>query len=249
MFPFRDHNPSGKTPFVTYALIVVNCLVFFGYWGDLSNYRVMSEIYENWALIPARLGYGEGYETLLSSAFLHGGIWHLAGNMLILHIYGDNLEDKMGHGKFLGFYLLCAIAASLVQVMSAPYSDIPVIGASGAVAGVMGGYLLLYPKAKVDVLFIFIIFFRIFSLPAWIILSIWFALQFFNGVSTPADIGGVAYWAHIGGFIAGISLCLPLFKRLGGSSFWSKNLGLPPHPDAYYRIQTSNIPKIRRRRK
>jgi len=249
MFPFRDHNPSGKTPFVTYALIVVNCLVFFGYWGDLSNYRVMSEIYENWALIPARLGYGEGYETLLSSAFLHGGIWHLAGNMLFLHIYGDNLEDKMGHGKFLGFYLLCAIAASLVQVMSAPYSDIPVIGASGAVAGVMGGYLLLYPKAKVDVLFIFIIFFRIFSLPAWIILSIWFALQFFNGVSTPADIGGVAYWAHIGGFIAGISLCLPLFKRLGGSSFWSKNLGLPPHPDAYYRIQTSNIPKIRRRRK
>ena len=249
MFPFRDHNPSGKTPFVTYALIVVNCLVFFGYWGDLSNYRVMSEIYGNWALIPARLGYGEGYETLLSSAFLHGGIWHLAGNMLFLHIYGDNLEDKMGHGKFLGFYLLCAIAASLVQVMSAPYSDIPVIGASGAVAGVMGGYLLLYPKAKVDVLFIFIIFFRIFSLPAWIILSIWFALQFFNGVSTPADIGGVAYWAHIGGFIAGISLCLPLFKRLGGSSFWSKNLGLPPHPDAYYRIQTSNIPKIRRRRK
>lgn len=249
MFPFRDHNPSGKTPIVTYALIVVNCLVFFGYWGDLSNYRVMSEIYGNWALIPARLGYGEGYETLLSSAFLHGGIWHLAGNMLFLHIYGDNLEDKMGHGKFLGFYLLCAIAAALVQVMSAPYSDIPVIGASGAVAGVMGGYLLLYPKAKVDVLFIFIIFFRIFSLPAWIILSIWFALQFFNGVSTPADIGGVAYWAHIGGFIAGISLCLPLFKRLGGSSFWSKNLGLPPHPDAYYRIQTSNIPKIRRRRK
>ena len=249
MFPFRDHNPSGKTPFVTYALIVLNCLIFFGYWGDLSNYRVMSEIYANWALIPARLGDGEGYETLLSSAFLHGGIWHLSGNMLFLHIYGDNLEDEMGHVKFLGFYLLCAFSAGLVQVMSAPYSDIPVVGASGAVAGVMGGYLLLYPKAKVDVLFIFIIFFRIFSLPAWIILSIWFALQFFNGVSTPSDIGGVAYWAHIGGFLAGIALCLPLLKRLGGSSFWSKNLGLPPHPEAYYRIQTSNIPKIRRRRK
>ena len=220
MFPFRDHNPSGKTPFVTYALIVLNCLIFFGYWGDLSNYRVMSEIYANWALIPARLGDGEGYETLLSSAFLHGGIWHLGGNMLFLYIYGDNLEDEMGHVKFLGFYLLCAISAGLVQVMSAPYSDIPVVGASGAVAGVMGGYLLLYPKAKVDVLFIFIVFFRIFSLPAWIILSIWFALQFFNGVSTPSDIGGVAYWAHIGGFIAGITLCLPLLKRLGGSSFW-----------------------------
>jgi len=249
MFPFRDHNPSGKTPFVTYALIVLNCLIFFGYWGDLSNYRVMSEIYANWALIPARLGDGEGYETLLSSAFLHGGIWHLGGNMLFLHIYGDNLEDEMGHVKFLGFYLLCAISAGLAQVMSAPYSDIPVVGASGAVAGVMGGYLLLYPKAKVDVLFIFIIFFRIFSLPAWIILGIWFALQFFNGVSTPSDIGGVAYWAHIGGFLAGIVLCFPLLKRLGGSSFWSKNLGLPPHPEAYYRIQTSNIPKIRRRRK
>jgi len=249
MFPFRDHNPSGKTPFVTYALIVLNCLIFFGYWGDLSNYRVMSEIYANWALIPARLGDGEGYETLLSSAFLHGGIWHLGGNMLFLHIYGDNLEDEMGHVKFLGFYLLCAISAGLAQVMSAPYSDIPVVGASGAVAGVMGGYLLLYPKAKVDVLFIFIIFFRIFSLPAWIILGIWFALQFFNGVSTPSDIGGVAYWAHIGGFLAGIVLCFPLLKRLGGSSFWSKNLGLPPHPEAYYRIQTSNIPKIPRRRK
>ena len=249
MFPFRDHNPSGKTPFVTYALIVLNCLIFFGYWGDLSNYRVMSEIYANWALIPARLGDGEGYETLLSSAFLHGGIWHLGGNMLFLHIYGENLEDEMGHVKFLGFYLLCAISAGLAQVMSAPYSDIPVVGASGAVAGVMGGYLLLYPKAKVDVLFIFIIFFRIFSLPAWIILGIWFALQFFNGVSTPSDIGGVAYWAHIGGFLAGIVLCFPLLKRLGGSSFWSKNLGLPPHPEAYYRIQTSNIPKIRRRRK
>ena len=160
MFPFRDHNPSGKTPFVTYALIVLNCLIFFGYWGDLSNYRVMSEIYANWALIPARLGDGEGYETLLSSAFLHGGIWHLSGNMLFLHIYGDNLEDEMGHVKFLGFYLLCAITAGLVQVMSGPYSDIPVVGASGAVAGVMGGYLLLYPKAKVDVLFIFIIFFN-----------------------------------------------------------------------------------------
>ena len=93
-------------PVITYALIVLNCLIFFGYWGDLNNYRIMSEIYGNWALIPARLGYGEGYETLLTSAFLHGGIWHLAGNMLFLHIYGDNLEDEMGHGKFLGFYLL-----------------------------------------------------------------------------------------------------------------------------------------------
>ena len=249
MFPFRDHNPSGKTPFVTYALIVLNCLVFIGYWGDLNNYRIMSEIYGNWALIPARLGYGEGYETLLTSAFLHGGMWHLAGNMLFLHIAGDNLEDEMGHGKFLGFYLLCAVAAGLVQVMSAPYSDIPVVGASGAVAGVMGGYLLLYPRAKVDVLFIFIIFFRIFSLPAWTILSIWFVLQFFNGVSTPADTGGVAYWAHIGGFIAGLTLCIPMLKKLGGASFWSRNLGLPPHPEAHYRIQTSSIPKIRRKRK
>ena len=245
MFPFRDHNPSGKTPYITYGLIALNCLIFFGYWGDITNYQVISSVYGNWGLIPARLSQGQGYMTLISSAFLHGGFWHLAGNMLFLHIYGDNLEDEIGHWHFLGFYLLCALAAGFVQTMSTPFSQVPVVGASGAVAGVMGGYLLLYPKAKVDVLFIFVIFFRIFSLPAWIILCFWFALQFFNGVTVSAGSSGVAYWAHIGGFLAGLALCLPVFKRLGGTRFWSQTQGSPPHPQAQYRIKASSIPKIR----
>ena len=142
MFPFRDHNPSGKTPFVTYGLIVLNCFIFFSYWGDLNSYTKMSEIYGTWALIPANINYGYGYQTLITSAFLHGGLMHLAGNLLFLHIYGDNLEDEMGNIKFLIFYLLCAVAAGVIQTVSAPLSEIPVIGASGAVAGVMGGYLL-----------------------------------------------------------------------------------------------------------
>lgn len=246
MFPFRDHNPSEKIPYITYGLIILNCLIFFGYWGDIENYSLISEIYGNWGLIPAQLSQGKGYLTLISSAFLHGGFWHLAGNMLFLHIYGDNLEEEMGHWRFLGFYLLCALAAGFLQTMSAPYSQVPVVGASGAVAGVMGGYLLLYPKAKIDVLFIFVIFFRIFSLPAWVILCFWFTYQFFNGVISS---GGIAYWAHIGGFVAGLALCLPLFKRLGGTRFWSQTQGCPQHPEAQYRVQTSLIPNISRSKK
>ena len=215
MFPFRDHNPSGKTPYITYGLIILNCFIFFSYWGDLNNYSTMSEIYGAWALIPVQINYGYGYQTLITSAFLHGGLMHLAGNMLFLHIYGDNLEDEMGHIKFLIFYLLCAVAAGVIQTVSAPFSDIPVVGASGAVAGVMGGYLLLYPKAKVDVLLILVIYFKIFSLYAWIVLSLWFGLQLLNGALLPSDTAGVAYWAHIGGFVTGLALCVPLFLRLG----------------------------------
>ncbi len=138
----------------------------------------------------------------------------------------------MGHSKFLCFYLLCALAAGLVQMVSDPESSVPVVGASGAVAGVMGGYLLLYPKAKIDVLFIFVIFFKIFSLPAWIILGFWFALQLLSGFLVPSDAVVVAYWAHIGGFVAGLLLCWPLFRRRGGSNFWL--------------VSSSRIPKIRR---
>ena len=246
MFPFRDHNPSGKTPYITYGLIILNCFIFFSYWGDLNNYSTMSEIYGTWALIPVQINYGYGYQTLITSAFLHGGLMHLAGNMLFLHIYGDNLEDEMGHIKFLIFYLLCAVAAGGIQTVSAPLSDIPVVGASGAVAGVMGGYLLLYPKAKVDVLLILVIYFKIFSLYAWIVLSLWFGLQLLNGALLPSDTAGVAYWAHIGGFVTGLALCVPLFLRLGGTSYWALNAYHPPHPETEYRIQKSRIPKVKR---
>jgi membrane associated rhomboid family serine protease len=172
---------------------------------------------------------------------------HIAGNMLFLWIYGDNLEDKMGHNRFLLFYLACGVAAAFLQTVADPYSAVPMVGASGAIAGVMGGYLLLFPKARVDVLFIFVIFFRIFPIPAWIVLGLWFALQIFNGVSTPTDGGGVAYWAHAGGFIGGVLFALPVFRRLGGISFWQQTAGQPPNPPAKYRLQPSSIPKVPKR--
>lgn len=246
MFPFRDHNPSERKPIVTYALILMNSVIFLGYAGELSNGPLIYAFYDSWAMTPSDISTGLKWETLITSAFLHGSAWHLLGNMLFLYIYGDNLEDQMGHGWFLIFYVTCAILAGIIQWASAPYSDVPVIGASGAVAGVMGGYLLLFPRAKVDVLFIFVIFFRIFSLPAWIILGLWIGLQFINVFGTPAEQAGVAYWAHIGGFSAGFLLCLPIFKRLGGLQFWKNCSGHPPHPDANYRIVKSRIPKIKR---
>ena len=179
--------------------------------------------------------------------FLHAGFMHLAGNMLFLWIFGDNLEEEMGHLMFLGFYVACGLGAGLIHVISAPDSMVPTVGASGAIAGVMGGYLLLYPKAKVDVLIIFVIFFKVFPLPAWLMLGLWFGLQLLGGVGSDADVGGVAYWAHIGGFIVGLGLTAPLWLRLGGPAYWSRTEGHPPHPDADYAFARSNIPRVPRK--
>ena len=211
MFPIRDHNPSGQTPYVTIALIAINILVFLGYFTTLSEWE-LQDFFMTWGLIPARFMSGEGYETLITSMFLHGGWMHLGGNMLFLWIFGDNLEEEMGHVGFLIFYLACGTAAGLGQVLPDPGSPIPMVGASGAIGGVMGGYLLMFPRAKVDVLFIFVIFFRIFAIPAWIVLGIWLAIQIFSGVATPSDAGGVAHWAHVGGFVAGLLLARPLLR-------------------------------------
>ena len=167
MFPIRDHNPSGRTPYVTIALIAINVLVFLGYFLSLSEPE-LNGFFFTWGLVPARIMIGDGYETFLTSMFLHGGWLHLAGNMLFLWIYGDNLEDEFGHFGFLLFYIAAGVAAAGLQMVADVYSRIPMVGASGAIAGVMGGYLLLFPRAKVDVLFIFIIFFRIFAIRAWI---------------------------------------------------------------------------------
>jgi membrane associated rhomboid family serine protease len=178
---------------------------------------------------------------------MHGGFMHIIGNMLFLWIFGDNLEDEMGHVGFLLFYLVCGVLAALSQWVVDPDSLIPTIGASGAIAGVMGGYLLLYPKAKVDVLLILIVFFRIFPIPAWIMLGLWFALQLFNGIASDPDLGGVAYWAHAGGFVFGFILTIPVFIARGGFKFWSKTHGVPPHPEATYKLSRSSIPSVRRK--
>ena len=247
MFPIRDHNPSGRTPYVTYVLMFANIGIFLSYFTILSDNGATFEFYDAWALVPARVSDGGGYLGILTSMFLHGGWLHLAGNMLFLWIFGDNIEDEMGHIPYLLFYLGCGVAAGFGQVITEPDSVVPMVGASGAIAGVMGGYLLLYPKAKVDILIIFIVFFRIFPIPAWIMLAVWFAMQFFGGLTAEAGTGGVAYWAHAGGFIAGLVMTFPFWLGRGGKNFWSRTEGHPPHPAATYPAIESRIPRVKRK--
>jgi membrane associated rhomboid family serine protease len=244
MFPIRDHNPSTRTPYVTLALIALNIAIFLGGLALLQTDRALSLFYYDYALLPFRLSSGENYSALVSSIFLHGGFMHLAGNMLFLWIFGDNLEEEMGHIPFLVFYLLCGIGASLAQVVTDPLSQIPTVGASGAIAGVMGGYLLLFPKARVDIFVFFIVFFRVFPIPAWIMLCLWFAIQLFSGLNVDTSAGGVAYWAHAGGFVIGLLCTVPLWLKRGGAQFWSSTHGHPPHPEAQYK--RSNVPVVRR---
>ncbi|MCY4300177.1 MAG: rhomboid family intramembrane serine protease [Aestuariivita sp.] len=246
MIPFRDHNPSGRTPYVTYALIALNILIFLLYQPIASDEEALWRIYATWGFIPRDISEGTGYIKLVTSMFIHGGYSHLIGNMLFLFIFGDNIEDEMGHLPFLLFYLATGIIAGLTQVLSAPNSTIPTLGASGAVAGVMGSYLLLYPKARIDIFLIIIIFFRIISIQAWVVLGLWLIFQFIGGLGVPSGSGGIAYWAHAGGFVAGLFLTIPLWLRLGAKSFWTRNDGHPPHAEATYRYVTSRIPKVRR---
>jgi membrane associated rhomboid family serine protease len=246
MFPIRDHNPSGQMPLVTIALIATNVLVFLGYFLSMNEFQ-LNEFFFTWGLVPARVMSGEGYETAVTSMFLHGGWMHLIGNMLFLWIFGDNLEEEMGHLGFLVFYLASGLAAAGLQMVADLSSIVPMVGASGAIAGVMGGYLLLFPKAKVDVLFIFLVFFRIFAIPAWIVLGLWFGSQLISGYSIPTEGGGVAYWAHAGGFLGGLVLTLPAWLRRGAASYWRKTEGHPPHPETAFKASRSNIPVIPRR--
>lgn len=246
MFPIRDHNPSGRVPYVTYALIAANVAIFLSYWLTLDEQGLYVFFY-SWGMVPAFISEGLGLPGLLTHMFLHGGWMHLAGNMLFLFIYGDNMEGEMGHGRFALFYIASGLAAAGLQYGVAPWSEVPMVGASGAIAGVMGGYLLLFPRARIDVLIIIVIFFRIFPVPAWAVLGLWFVLQVFNGAVTPTDGGGVAYLAHIGGFVAGLALTLPLWRRLGGPAYWRRTEGHPPHPEARYRLAPSSVPRVPRR--
>ena len=244
MFPFRDHNPSERTPYVTWALIAINIAVFAMYYLALfQDERALGQFFFNWGLVPA---YASG-TNFVTSMFLHGGPMHLAGNMLFLWVFGDNMEDQMGHGGFLLFYLLSGFAAAAAQVLSDPASTIPMVGASGAIAGVMGGYLLMFPKARVDILIILVIIFRIIPVPAYIVLGAWFGIQLVQGSMTPSDMGGVAYWAHAGGFAAGLVMTIPLWRKRGGPAFWRRTHGHPPHPETSYRTVRTGIPRVRRR--
>jgi membrane associated rhomboid family serine protease len=247
MFPIRDHNPSGRIPYVTYALIVANVLIFLSNWHLQSDPRAQLNFYASYALVPSFVTQGFGFEGFVTSLFLHGGVMHLAGNMLFLFIFGDNIEDELGHVRFVLFYFAAGVGAGVAHYLSGPLSNVPTIGASGAIAGVMGGYLLLFPKARVDILLFLIVFIRVFPVPAWLVLMMWFGMQVFGGLGSDPNSGGVAYWAHAGGFVIGLLLILPLWLRHGGPDFWRLSQGAPPHPEARYPRSVTQIPRIPRR--
>jgi membrane associated rhomboid family serine protease len=248
MLTIRDHNPSGRVPYVTYALMAANIGIFLTMLSLSGDDTALARFYYDWALLPRRVMEGDGAGALLSSQFLHAGWMHLAGNMLFLFIFGDNVEDEMGHLPYLAFYVVTGVVSGVAQIAADPASYVPMVGASGAIAGVMGAYLLLFPKAKIDILIIFIVFFRILPIPAWIMLMIWFAVQFIGGLGATPDTGGVAYWAHAGGFIAGIVGAVPLWLHRGGFAFWRRTQGHPPHPQTRYTLPApSSIPKVRRK--
>lgn len=217
MFPIGDDNSTRRTfPIVTYVLIVLNVLVFFVQLNSSEAFIMQ------WAFVPSRfLANPVGdFPTLFTSMFMHAGLVHLGGNMLYLWIFGDNVEDRFGHVQFIIFYLLCGLAALFAQLAFNLDSSVPNLGASGAIAGVLGAYILLFPKGKVSVLQGQ----RVIQAPALIVIGFWIVLQFFSGVGSitqTADTGGVAYMAHIGGFIAGFAMTLLLrgnsARRLTGS--------------------------------
>ena len=202
LFPIGDDNSSRRTmPVVTYALIALNVIFFF---VELSGGE---PFIQKWSVVPRRLTQNPGadFATIFTSMFMHGGWLHLGGNMLYLWIFGDNVEDRFGHAKFLLFYLLCGIAATVAQVAVSANSSVPNLGASGAIAGVLGAYLVMFPKGQVRVL----MGRGIMPMPALIVIGLWIVLQFINGVGSitqSTETGGVAYMAHIGGFIAGLVL-------------------------------------------
>jgi len=202
MFPIGDDDSAERTvPVVTYVLIALNVLVFF---LELNG---GDPFIQQWSVVPRRLTHNPGgdFITIFTSMFMHGGWLHLGGNMLYLWIFGDNVEDRFGHVKFIVFYLLCGIAATIAQVAVNSGSNVPNLGASGAIAGVLAAYLVLFPRGSVKVL----MGRGVVPMPALIVIGFWIVLQFINGIGSitqSAETGGVAYMAHIGGFIAGLAL-------------------------------------------
>jgi membrane associated rhomboid family serine protease len=221
MIPLRDVIPSRTTPYVTVTLILLNASVFL---YELSLGSSLNQFIFSYGLVPAEFS----WLTVFSSMFLHGGLLHVGGNMLYLWIFGDNVEDRVGHGRFVAFYLLCGIAAALAQTYTNGGSTVPMVGASGAVAGVMGAYFVLYPRSRIVTLVPIVIFIQIIEIPAIFFLGIWFLMQFVSGVGSLAtagqSIGGIAFWAHVAGFAAGAAGIL-VFRRPERQrvEWWSKN--------------------------
>jgi membrane associated rhomboid family serine protease len=218
MIPLRDTVPSNSFPLVTVTLIVANTLIYF---YEQSLGPAAERFLLQHGFVPARYlhfarsepwNIVERFGPMLSSMFLHGGLLHLLGNMWILWIFGDNVEDRLGKGRFLLYYIICGLAAVYLHYLTGPTSGVPVVGASGAIAGVMGGYFILFPRARVLTLIPIFIFIQIVTIPAVVFLLLWFMMQLFNGfVASAAQAGGgVAWWAHVGGFIAGALMMMLL---------------------------------------
>jgi membrane associated rhomboid family serine protease len=229
MFPYRDDNPTLRTPVVTFAIITLNVAVWIlvqGMGSEPALSRAVCEL----GLIPGELlhqippgtsfpvgadsscvlGYGESWYTPLTSMFLHGSWFHLLGNMWFLWLFGNNVEDSMGRLRYAAFYILCGLAAAGFQVFLTPGSAIPMIGASGAISGIMGAYVLLYPRVRVHMLVVLVVFITRIVVPAYLMLGYWFLLQLIGGTATAGtESGGTAFWAHVGGFIAGALLVVP----------------------------------------
>ena len=213
MIPIRDRNPSGTFPYVTIGIIVINVLIFL---YELSLGSGLGEFIMKFGVVPLKVSYYSQASDLtfintffpfISSMFLHGGFIHLIGNMWFLWIFGDNIEDKLGHFKFIAFYFLCGIIASSVHVFFNSQSNVPCVGASGAIAGVLGAYMVTFPRARVVTIVPLFVFIQVMELPAMVVLGFWFVIQFFNGaasITASASGAGVAWWAHIGGFAAGV---------------------------------------------
>jgi rhomboid family protein len=222
VFPLKDHNPTSRTPVITIALVAINVFVFI---YELTLGKALGVVVTGFGLVPYEITHmtdlvGAAYGpivqtpgppfiplTLITSMFLHGSFMHIFGNMLYLWIFGNNVEDLMGRFRFIVFYLGCGIAAGLTQVLVSPMSTTPTVGASGAIAGVLGAYLVAFPRARVLTAVFFFIFVRLIEVPAYVLLVLWFVMQSFQGVASLGArelSGGVAWWAHIGGFVSGI---------------------------------------------
>jgi len=219
MIPLRDDNPIRTRPIVTVGLIVLCTLVFL--WQLSLSAKGQQQAAYLFGFIPALLFGNAQLEgqwipagaTVITSMFLHGGWLHLIGNMLYLWIFGDNIEDRLGRGRFVVFYLLCGAVAALGQAVADPRSEVPMIGASGAISGVLGAYLMLYPRAKVLVLLPLLIFITTVRVPALVVLGVWFAAQLLSSLAAaPGSGGGVAFAAHVGGFVAGVVLIRPFLR-------------------------------------
>jgi membrane associated rhomboid family serine protease len=233
LIPLKDDNPRVLIPFFNYGLLLCNGLIFF-YQVSQPDPQAFVQAY---GAIPAHIMHASHLSSLITAMFLHGGLMHLVGNMLYLWIFGDNIEGLMGHARYLIFYLLCGIAATMSHIVMMPASQEPMIGASGAISGVLGAYLVKFPRARILILVPIFICLTTFRIPALFVLGFWFLTQLTNGLGLFADVGNdnVAWFAHIGGFVAGVLLVKLFERRQNVELFRRRRADEDPFEDADWR--------------